>query len=73
MNIETLVNKINNLGYGVTLKYEDGEIYYPLSHVEQAKDYGGHDIINIISENEIKESIYYHYIKDYQNGVIYIK
>lgn len=73
MNIETLVNKINNLGYGVTIKYEDGEIYYPLSHVEHTKDYGGHDIINIISENEIKESIYYHYIKDYQNGVIYIK
>ena len=72
MNIETLVNKINNLGYGVTVKYEDGEIYYPFSHVVHTKDYGGHDIINIIVGDEITLSIYYHYIRDYKNGIIYM-
>ena len=72
MSVERLVNKINSLGYRVTINYEEGEIYFPMSHVEQTKDLGGHDIINIIVGDEIKLSIYYHYIRDYKNGIIYM-
>lgn len=73
IDINRAVKILNNCPWGLTVKVDDYEMYFPISRAKANKDYLGNDVLEIYVEGVLATSIEYRHIDKVTPGNLILK